>query len=84
MTANITAKALTVSGLTASSKTYDGSASATFFSSSVSYSGIVTGDTFTGSYSGLFTNANVGSGKTVNITSSYSGADAGNYSVTDQ
>ena len=44
----------------------------------------MSGDTFTGSYSGAFTNANVGTGKTVNITSSYSGADVSNYSVTDQ
>ena len=44
----------------------------------------MSGDTFNGSYTGAFSNANVGSGKTVNITSSYSGADAGNYTVTDQ
>ncbi|MDC1296399.1 YDG domain-containing protein, partial [Pseudomonadota bacterium] len=83
-TANITAKALIVSGITSSNKTYDGSTSATLDSSSVTYSGLLSGDTFTGSYSGLFANANVGTGKTVNITSSYSGADAGNYTVTDQ
>ena len=81
VTANITAKALTVSGITASSKTYDGSASATLDTSSVLYSGLVSGDTFNGSYSGAFSNANVGTGKTVTITSSYSGADTGNYSV---
>ena len=52
--------------------------------SSVLYSGIISGDTFTGSYTGAFSNANVGTGKTVTITSSYSGADTGNYSVTDQ
>ena len=52
--------------------------------SSVLYSGLVSGDTFTGSYTGAFSNANVGTGKTVTITSSYSGADSGNYSVTDQ
>ncbi|MAC44567.1 MAG: hypothetical protein CMJ00_00095, partial [Pelagibacteraceae bacterium] len=44
----------------------------------------MSGDTFTGSYSGLFANKNVGTGKTVNITASYSGADSGNYNVTDQ
>ena len=37
-----------------------------------------------GSYTGAFSNANVGAGKTVTITSSYSGADVSNYSVTDQ
>ena len=45
---------------------------------------MITGDVFLGSYTGVFANANVGTGKTINITSSYSGADAGNYSVTDQ
>ncbi|GIS10665.1 MAG: hypothetical protein CM15mP114_14470 [Alphaproteobacteria bacterium] len=75
---------LTVSGITASSKTYDGSTSATLDPSLVVYSGLVTGDTFDGTYTGVFSNANVASGKTVNITSSYSGADVNNYSVTDQ
>ena len=42
------------------------------------------GDTFNGSYTGSFSNANVGSGKTVNINSSYSGADVNNYTVTGQ
>ena len=59
MTANITAKALTVSGITASSKTYDGSASATLDTSSVLYSGLISGDTFNGTYTGAFSNANV-------------------------
>ena len=51
---------------------------------SVNYGGLVSGDDFAGSYSGVFANANVGSGKTVNITSSYSGSDVSNYSVTNQ
>ena len=83
-TANITAKSLTVSGITASSKTYDGSTSATLDPSLVVYSGLVPGDTFDGTYTGVFSDANVGTGKTINITSSYSGADVNNYSVTDQ
>ena len=32
----------------------------------------------------MFNNANVGNGKTVTITSSYSGADVNNYTITDQ
>ena len=83
-TANITAKSLTVSGITASNKTYDSTTSATLDTSSLLYSGLISGDTFTGSYSGVFANANVGTGKTVTITSSYTGADVNNYSVTDQ
>ena len=83
-TANITVKSLTVSGITASNKTYDSTTSATLGTGAVIYGGKVSGDDFTGSYSGVFADANVGTGKTVNITSSYSGADVNNYSVTDQ
>ena len=83
-TANITAKSLTVSGITASNKTYDGTLMLRLDASSVAYSGLVSGDTFNGTYTGAFSDKNVGTGKTVTITSSYSGADVSNYSVTDQ
>ncbi|MDC3024415.1 YDG domain-containing protein, partial [Alphaproteobacteria bacterium] len=83
-TANITAKALTVSGITASDKSYDGSTTATLGTSSILYTGLINGDSFSGSYSGTFNNANVGTGKTVTISSSYSGDDVSNYSVTNQ
>ena len=56
---------LTVSGITAPSKTYDGSV-ATMDGTSAVYGGLVSGDTFTGSYSDV-ANANVGPGKTVMI-----------------
>ena len=54
-TANITAKSLTVSGITGINKVYDGNTVVTLDSSSVSYSGIVSGDSFVGTYSGVFT-----------------------------
>ena len=84
VTANITAKSLTVSGVTASDKTYDGSVTATMNSSSAVYNGFVNGDDFAASYSGVFADKNVGTGKTVTITSSYAGADVSNYNITDQ
>ncbi len=83
-TANITPKSLTVSGITASNKMYDGNTVATLSSSEVTYSGIVSGDSFAGSFSGSFSDKNIGTGKTVTITSSYSGSDVSNYTVTDQ
>ena len=83
-TADITAKALTVSGITASDKTYDATTAATLGTGAVVYGGLVSGDTLTGTYSGVFDNANVGTGKTVTITSSYGGADVNNYTITDQ
>ena len=71
ITANITAKALTVSGITSSNKAYDGTTTATLGTGAVVYGGLVSGDTLTGTYSGVFNNPNVGTGKTVTITSSY-------------
>ena len=81
-TANITAKSLTVSGITGINKVYDGNTVVTLDSSSVTYSGIVSGDSFVGTYSGVFADPNVATGKTVTITSSYSGSDVNNYVVT--
>ena len=72
-TANITAKALSVSGITASNKIYDSNAVATLDTTSLVYNGIVAGDDFTGTYSGVFADANVGTNKTVTITPTYSG-----------
>ena len=82
-TANITTKSVTVSGITASNKTYDAYALATVDVSSASFSGIVSGDNLSVSASGVFDNANVGTSKTVTLTSSYSGDDVNNYSITE-
>ena len=83
-TANITAKSLTVSGITASNKTYDGNGVATLDASSVAYSGIV-GVIYLmeliREHSRIRMLVQV---KTVTITSSYTGADVSNYSVTNQ
>ena len=67
----------------ASNKTYDANAVATLVSTSVVYTGLVAGDDFTGTYTGVFDNANVGTGKTVTITPTYNGTDTSNYTVTD-
>ena len=81
-TANITPKALSVSGITASNKIYDSNAVATLDTTSLIYNGIVAGDDFTGTYTGTFNNKNVGTGKTVDYTNIF-GADVGNYSITN-
>ncbi|WP_236580622.1 beta strand repeat-containing protein, partial [Rubrivivax sp. A210] len=82
--ADITPKALTVSGITASNKVYDGGTGATVSTAAASLGGLVTGDAVSVSASGSFGDKNVGSAKTVTLVSSYTGADLGNYSVTDQ
>ena len=81
---SITPKALTVSGITASNKIYDGSSSATVSTTGAVYAGLVSGDMLSVSSTGTFSNKNVGNGKIVTLSSSYSGADVGNYTITGQ
>ena len=83
-TADVTKKTLGVSGITAASKVYDGNNLATVSSGSAAYDGLVSGDVLQVSASGTFNDKNVGAGKTVTLASSYSGADVGNYAITDQ
>ena len=78
LTANITARSLTVTA-TGGSKVYDGTATA-----SVSLSDDrIPGDTLTDGYtSALFNNASVGTGKPISVSGiSISGPDSGNYGL---
>ncbi|MGJ7914093.1 YDG domain-containing protein [Massilia sp. LXY-6] len=84
LTGTITPKALSVSGITASDKVYDGSTSASVSTASAIFTGLVQGDAVSVSASGSFADKNAGNGKTVALTSSTGGLDAGNYSVTGQ
>ncbi len=79
-TASVTAKGLTISGVSAVSKVYDGTTAATL-SGSPSYVGLVNSESFTvtGSASGAFANATVANGKSVTV-SGYT-APSANYSV---
>ena len=83
-TASITAKAISVSGITAADKVYDGTTSATVNSDKAIFSGMIADDALAALASGVFADKNVAAGKTVTLTSSYSGADKGNYTFTDQ
>ncbi|MCX5681073.1 MAG: YDG domain-containing protein, partial [Candidatus Omnitrophica bacterium] len=84
-TANITAKELTVTGITANNKTYDGTATATLNTGAAVLSGEVDGDTIALNVSsavGLFADQSVGDTKVVTITGlTVEGIDAGNYSI---
>jgi hypothetical protein len=78
-------KTLTVSGITANSKPYDGNTSATLNSSSAVLVGAVGTDDVTlgGSATGVFADPNAGSGKQVTISGlTLSGATATNYTLT--
>jgi hypothetical protein len=81
----ITAKNLTVSGITASSKPYDGNTTATINVSGAALVGAVSGDTVTlntGAASGAFTSSSPGT-CTVQISGlTIAGGDSGNYTLT--
>ena len=80
VTGAIAYRTVTVSGITASEKEYDGNTDATVDTSAVTFKHMVEGDDLKVSASGAFEDANVGDDKTVNLTlGSLSGDDAGNY-----
>jgi hypothetical protein len=82
VSASITPKALTVNSVSASSKEYDGTVTATL--SGGTLSGAIAGDSITLSTpTGVFDNKNVGNSKPITVTGlTLSGADQGNYSFT--
>ncbi|MCE4556605.1 YDG domain-containing protein, partial [Roseateles cellulosilyticus] len=80
LTADITPKALTVTGTIAANKVYDGVLLASL--SGGSLVGIVGSDTVTLTQVGSFADKNVGTAKAVTAADTLGGTDAGNYSVT--
>jgi hypothetical protein len=84
--ADITVKGLAISGVTASNKSYDGNTAATLSSSGAILVGVLSGDGVTldsGSASAEFANADSGIGKSITVSGFViSGADSGNYSLT--
>jgi|CXWL01.1.fsa_nt_gi hypothetical protein len=85
-TADITPAGLTVTGVTANDKAYDSTTAATLATGSAALSGVLGSDAVTlgvvGS-TGVFADPNVGNGKPVTVSGmTTSGADAGNYTLT--
>ncbi|MEY4752142.1 MAG: hypothetical protein RIQ60_4356, partial [Pseudomonadota bacterium] len=81
--ADIARKAVTVTGITVAGKTYDGTTNAAINTAGAAAS-FVAGDAVTVTTNGAFADKNAGAGKTVALTSTYGGADVGNYVITDQ
>ncbi|MCF0142993.1 MAG: InlB B-repeat-containing protein, partial [Parasporobacterium sp.] len=83
----INPKTVTVSGITAEDKTYDGTTAAELTLSGISFSGLVDGDTLSldkDKVTGTFDTKDAGEGKTVTIsylTGALSGSSAGDYSL---
>jgi uncharacterized repeat protein (TIGR02543 family) len=80
LSADITAKPLTVTGASAANKSYDGNTNATI--SGGSLVGVVSPDVVTLNQTGSFVSANVGTGISVMPNFTLSGASAGNYTLT--
>lgn len=81
VSSSVSAKGLTITGVSAVSKTYDASASASL-SGTAAYSGLANGESFsvTGTPAAIFANVHAGTAKTV-IVSGYT-APSTNYSIT--
>ena len=80
----ITPKSITVSGITAADKTYDGTTSATLDCSKAVLYGKETGDDLTVTAAGAFEDADAGETKTVNISDlTLGGTDKGNYVIAE-
>lgn len=84
LSADITPKALSITGITASNKVYDGTATATL--SAGVLNGLVANDNVTlTSGTGTFDNKNAGTAKPVTVSGyAISGTDASNYTLTSQ
>jgi hypothetical protein len=86
-TADITAKAITVTGITAADKVYDGTTTATVDGSSATLINAVVGDTVSfddSNLTGAFAQSNVGTNIAVTMSNlALTGDDASNYTVTD-
>ncbi len=78
----VTKRTVTVSGITASNKTYDGNTGATLVYTGVGFDNLYSGDRLTVTATGAFTDANAGSNKTVNISNIVlGGSSAANYEL---
>src|SRR5205814_1672274 len=83
--ADISAAGLTVSGITASNKTYDGNVTATLNTASAALNGVIGSDAVTLSAAGAtgtFATKTVATSKTVAVAGlTISGTDSGNYNL---
>ncbi|WP_298152525.1 YDG domain-containing protein [Flavobacterium sp.] len=88
LSGNITAQDVTITGVTANNKTYDGNNTATLNTGSAAVSGVIAPDDVTvnsGSATATFATANAGNGIAVTAFGfSLNGVDAGNYNLVSQ
>ena len=84
-TADVNKKTITITGITAQDKTYDGTTTAALNTNGAGLANLVTGDTVsltTANAQGAFDNATIGTGKTVTVSGlELGGTEAGNYQI---
>ena len=84
-TVTITKRSISISGITASNKIYDGTTAATLnYPTITTAMGLVNGDNLSVTATGTFSDANAGDGKIVTISDlTLSGSSVGNYKLAD-
>ncbi|WNO07824.1 YDG domain-containing protein [Teredinibacter sp. KSP-S5-2] len=82
--ATITPRSLTVAGVTADDRIYDGTTSVSLNTDNITYTGLVEGDIVALSVTGAFRDRNVGNNRLVDLTNTYTGADVNNYAISSQ
>ena len=84
VTATIAKKAITISGIAAQDKVYDGTTAATLVYDAVAFGGMAEGDALTVTAIGTFSDANAGTGKVVTLSAlTLDGASIGNYRLAE-
>jgi len=79
----ITPKLITITGMKANTKVYDGGLTSTITSSLGTAVGLAPGDTVNWTAAGVFADKNVGTSKLVSVTTvTFQGTKAGNYTIT--
>jgi len=83
LTADITKANLSLTGVTAEDKTYDGTTTATVNTSAANITGIIGADnvSLSGSANASFADKSAGTNKTITTNFTLAGADAGNYQI---
>ena len=83
-TAYITPANISISGIAASNKVYDGTTQATINTNNINYAGLIAGDQILTSATGSFVTPTVGINKPVALTLVNTGSSLSNYTITDQ
>jgi filamentous hemagglutinin family protein len=84
LSAGITPATITVSGIGASDKAFDGTVAATVSTAGALLKGKVDGDAVTLASTGVFADGAAGLNKAVKLSNVYGGADLANYTIVDQ